>query len=36
MPSSNASAAHKAGHLNSNEQEKVTTQGNTIIIERPI
>jgi hypothetical protein len=25
--------AHKAGHLNSNEQEKVTTQGNTIIIE---
>src|SRR5258705_5100378 len=25
--------AHKTGHLNSNEQEKVTTQGNTIIIE---
>src|SRR5437016_9787826 len=25
--------AHKAGNLNSNEQEKVTTQGNTIIIE---
>src|SRR6266436_2441562 len=25
--------AHKAGHLNSNEEEKVTTQGNTIIIE---
>jgi hypothetical protein len=25
--------AHKAGHLNSNEQEKVTTQGKTIIIE---
>jgi hypothetical protein len=25
--------AHNAGHLNSNEQEKVTTQGNTIIIE---
>src|SRR5216684_2575220 len=25
--------AHKAGHLNTNEQEKVTTQGNTIIIE---
>src|SRR5260370_11834130 len=25
--------AHKAGHLSSNEQEKVTTQGNTIIIE---
>jgi hypothetical protein len=25
--------AHKAGHLNSNEQEKVTTEGNTIIIE---
>ena len=25
--------AHKAGHLNSNEQEKITTQGNTIIIE---
>jgi len=25
--------AHKAGHLNSNEQEKVTTQGSTIIIE---
>jgi hypothetical protein len=25
--------ARKAGHLNSNEQEKVTTQGNTIIIE---
>src|SRR5689334_2401018 len=25
--------AHKAGHLNSNEQEKVTAQGNTIIIE---
>ncbi len=25
--------AHKAGHLDSNEQEKVTTQGNTIIIE---
>ena len=25
--------AHKAGHLNSNEQEKVTTQGNTIVIE---
>src|SRR5437879_3270512 len=25
--------AHKAGRLNSNEQEKVTTQGNTIIIE---
>jgi len=25
--------AHKAGHLNSNEQEKVTTQGNTIIVE---
>jgi hypothetical protein len=25
--------AHKAGHLNSNEQERVTTQGNTIIIE---
>jgi hypothetical protein len=25
--------AHKAGHLQSNEQEKVTTQGNTIIIE---
>src|SRR6267143_662622 len=24
---------HQAGHLNSNEQEKVTTQGNTIIIE---
>jgi len=28
--------AHKAGHLNSNEQEKVTTQGNTIIIEPAI
>jgi hypothetical protein len=25
--------AHKAGHLSSNEQEKVTTQGNTIVIE---
>jgi hypothetical protein len=25
--------AHTAGHLNSNEQEKVTTQGNTIVIE---
>jgi hypothetical protein len=25
--------AHKTGHLESNEQEKVTTQGNTIIIE---
>jgi hypothetical protein len=25
--------AHKAGHLDSNEQEKVTTQGSTIIIE---
>jgi hypothetical protein len=25
--------AHNAGHLNSNGQEKVTTQGNTIIIE---
>jgi len=25
--------AHKAGRLNSNEQEKVTTQGNTIVIE---
>src|SRR5260370_23270378 len=25
--------AHKTGHLNSNEQEKVTTQGNTIVIE---
>jgi hypothetical protein len=25
--------AYKAGHLNSNEQEKVTTRGNTIIIE---
>src|SRR6267143_1346680 len=25
--------AQKAGHLNSNEQERVTTQGNTIIIE---
>src|SRR5260370_1396562 len=25
--------AHSAGHLNSNEQQKVTTQGNTIIIE---
>src|SRR5580704_85030 len=25
--------AHQAGHLNSNEQEKVTTQGNTIIVE---
>ena len=25
--------ARKAGHLNSNEQEKVTTQGNTIVIE---
>jgi hypothetical protein len=25
--------AHKAGNLNSNEQEKVTTQGNTIVIE---
>ena len=25
--------ARKAGHLNSNEQEKVTTQGNTVIIE---
>src|SRR4030081_1891470 len=25
--------AHKAGHLNSNEQEKITTQGNAIIIE---
>jgi len=25
--------AHKAGHLDSNEQEKVTTQGNTIVIE---
>src|SRR5258708_15143280 len=25
--------AHKAGHLNSNDQEKVTTQGNIIIIE---
>src|SRR5713101_2268995 len=25
--------AQKAGHLNSNEQEKVTTQGSTIIIE---
>src|SRR5712664_461804 len=29
----NHQQAHKAGHLNSNEQEKVTTQGNTIIIE---
>jgi hypothetical protein len=25
--------AQKAGHLNSNEQERVTTQGNTIVIE---
>ncbi len=25
--------AHQAGHLNSNEQEKVTTQGSTIVIE---
>lgn len=25
--------AHNAGHLDSNEQEKVTTQGNTIVIE---
>jgi len=25
--------AHKAGHLNTNEQEKVATQGNTIVIE---
>src|SRR6202790_626915 len=25
--------AHQAGHLNSNEQEKVTTQGNTVVIE---
>src|SRR6266581_1091831 len=25
--------AHKAGHLNSNEQENVTTQGNTIVIQ---
>jgi len=25
--------AQKAGHLNSNEQEKITTQGNTVIIE---
>ena len=25
--------AHKSGHLDSNEQEKVTTQGNTIVIE---
>jgi len=25
--------ARKAGHLNSNEQEKVTTQGNTVVIE---
>ena len=25
--------AHQAGHLHSNEQEKVTTQGNTIVIE---
>jgi len=25
--------ARKAGHLDSNEQEKVTTQGNTIVIE---
>src|ERR1700756_4073931 len=25
--------ARKSGHLNSNEQEKVTTQGNTIVIE---
>jgi hypothetical protein len=25
--------AHNAGHLNSNEQEKVATQGNTIVIE---
>jgi uncharacterized protein DUF3300 len=25
--------AQKAGHLNSNEQERVTTQGNTVIIE---
>jgi Protein of unknown function (DUF3300) len=25
--------AHKTGHLDSNEQEKVTTQGNTIVIE---
>src|SRR3989441_3869686 len=25
--------AHNVGHLNSNEQEKVTTQGNTIVIE---
>jgi hypothetical protein len=25
--------AHKAGHLDSNEQEKVTTQGNTIVVE---
>jgi hypothetical protein len=25
--------AHKAGHLNSNEQEKVSTQDNTIVIE---
>src|SRR5258706_13405765 len=25
--------AHRAGHLNTNEQEKVTTQGNTIVIE---
>jgi hypothetical protein len=27
------SQAEKTGHLNSNEQEKVTTQGNTIVIE---
>jgi hypothetical protein len=25
--------AHKAGHLDSNEQEKVTTQGNTVVVE---
>jgi hypothetical protein len=25
--------AHKSGHLDSNEQEKVTTQGNTIVVE---
>src|SRR6202140_1673081 len=25
--------ARKAGNLNSNEQEKVTTQGNTVVIE---
>src|SRR3981189_2240134 len=25
--------AHKAGHLDSNEQEKVTTEGNTIVIQ---